>query len=651
MIKYLIVICTVFLLSLFQNIYAQLAIEFGNIRTDDLTNKPYLPDPGADAVIMSDIGITTLNYRDGFFVRFEGNVKIRIINSKGFDYADVEIPFSADHRLITYKASSYNLRNGEKIETPIPRKNFLIENESDHWKSLKFNFTDVHEGTIVEYSYVLEMKDASSIGWLVPWKFQHTIPVMESSLTVVYPEYFIYKTNITGNPMMVQSETSSRPLRFGSYQTTQRSIRWYAKNLPAFRNEPYAKSYTENLTRLTFELSRVDHPDFQEEITPTYESLTKKLLERDDFGRALGNTLLMKKVTEEVTKGLNDDLSKVRAIHKYISQKILWDGTEDYTASKSLRSIKSKEKGNSADINMLLICMLRNAGLKADPVILSTRANGSINQLSAMWQQFNYMVANVTVNGETFLVDATDPLRPWNELPFECLNGVGRLINTYEARFVELKNSESRNTSVDLDLTLSPSGEVTGRYSGRNTGYNALDIRKLVRNVGEDGYLDLPEFTYSDTEFTNFRLENLSEPDSCIVGICDIRVRNGIHQAGDKYIVNPYLCFGMTANPFISPERKFPVDFGCPSEISYSITLRIPEQYELLEKPENASFTLGNDDILYTITCSEKDRNLVIKSTLRIKKTSYTTKEYAALRDLYAKMIQSQARVAVLKKI
>jgi hypothetical protein len=649
MIKYLVVICTVFLISLFQNIYAQYTLEFGNIRTDDLTNKPYLPDPGADAVIMSDIGITTLNYRDGFLVRFERNVKIRIINSKGFDYADIEIPFLSDHRLITYKASTFNLRNGQKIETPIPRKSFLIEKESDYRKSLKFNFPDVHEGTIIEYSYVLEMKNASSR--LVPWEFQHPIPVMETSLTVVYPEYFIYKTNITGNPMMVQSETSSRPLRFGSYQTTQRSIRWYAQNVPAFRNEPYTRSYGENLTKLTFELSRVDHPDLQKEITPTYESLTEKLLERDDFGRAIGNTALMKKETEEVIKGLNDDLSKVRAIHKYISQKILWDGTEDYSASKSLRSIKSKEKGNSADINMLLICMLRNAGLKADPVILSTRSNGSINQVSAMMQQFNYMIANVPVNGETFLVDATDPLRPWNELPFECLNGVGRLINKYEARFVELKNSETRDRSVHLDLKLSPSGEVTGRYSERSTGYNALDIRKLVRNVGEDGYHDLLETAYSDAEFANFRLENLSEPDSCIVESSDLSIKNGIHQAGNRYIVNPYICFGMTGNPFISPERKFPVDFGCPHVENYSITLSIPEQYELLEKPENTSFKLGNDDILYTITCSEMDKKLIINSTLRINKTSYTTKEYAALRDLFAKVIRSQARVAVMKKI
>jgi hypothetical protein len=359
----------------------------------------------------------------------------------------------------------------------------------------------------------------------------------------------------------------------------------------------------------------------------------------------------MKKVTEEVTKGLTDDLSKVKAIHKYLSHKILWDGTEDYTASKSLRTINSKEKGNNADINMLMICMLRNAGLKADPVILSTRSNGSINQVSAMVQQFNYMVVNVTVNGEAFLVDATDPLRPWNQLPFECLNGVGRLINTYEARFVELKNSEEKNRSVHLDLTLSASGEVTGKYSERNTGYNALDIRKLVRNEGEDGYLDLIKTAFSDAEITNFRLENLAEPDSCMVESSDVSIKNGMHQAGDKYIINPYLCFGTTGNPFISPERKFPVDFGCPLVENYSITLTIPEQYELLEKPENSSFKLGDDDIQYTISYSEMDKKLTINSSLRINKTSYTIKEYAALRDLYAKMIQSQARVVVMKKI
>jgi hypothetical protein len=212
---------------------------------------------------MSDIGITTLNYRDEFFVIFERNVRIRIINSKGFDYADIKIPFLSDHKLLAYKASSFNLKNGQKIETPIPRKSFLIENVTDSWKSLKFNFPDVHEGTIVEYSYVLEMKNPSSIRRLEPWTFQYPIPVMKTSLTVTYPEYFLYKTNITGNPMIVQTETSSRPLRFGIYLTTQRSVHWYAEDVPAFRTEPYTKSYNENLTRLTFELARVDHPDFQ----------------------------------------------------------------------------------------------------------------------------------------------------------------------------------------------------------------------------------------------------------------------------------------------------------------------------------------------------------------------------------------------------
>ena len=68
-------------------------------------------------------------------------------------------------------------------------------------------------------------------------------------------------------------------------------------------------------------------------------------------------------------------------------------GIDGFTASNSLRNVMNKEKGSSAEINMILIAMLRSAGLNADPVILSTRSNGSLNQNSAMMQQFNYLVA------------------------------------------------------------------------------------------------------------------------------------------------------------------------------------------------------------------------------------------------------------------
>jgi hypothetical protein len=132
---------TVFLSLLTLNISGQSKIlPFGNISVEDLSNKPYKQDPGADAIVLSESGFAALRYQDGFYLEFEKNVRIRIVNSNGYGYADVEIPFDIDDRMDSYKASTFNLRNGEKIETQIPKKSFIIEKSSPSYNTLTFTF-------------------------------------------------------------------------------------------------------------------------------------------------------------------------------------------------------------------------------------------------------------------------------------------------------------------------------------------------------------------------------------------------------------------------------------------------------------------------------------------------------------------------------
>ena len=131
MTKYIcIAFITVFFSFLTQNVSGQFNLPFGKISIEDLSNKPYKPDPGADAIVLSETGVASLQYQEGFYVDFEKNVRIRIVNSKGYDYANIEIPFDTDDKIDSYKASTFNLRNGEKIETEIPKKNFILEKTS-----------------------------------------------------------------------------------------------------------------------------------------------------------------------------------------------------------------------------------------------------------------------------------------------------------------------------------------------------------------------------------------------------------------------------------------------------------------------------------------------------------------------------------------
>jgi hypothetical protein len=629
-------------------LFSQYKLPFGDIKTDELGNKPYKPDPGADAVILSDIGFVSLNYVNEFFVEMERDVRIRIVNSNGFDYANIEIPFSRDDRILNYRASTFNTRNGEKTETPVTKKSFITENTSKSYKALKFNFPDVHEGSVIEYSYIIRLKN-NSIYTLVPWKFQAYIPTVFSSLTVSYPEACVYKNIISGSAGDVKSSNSITEAVYFGERANVVNRNWSVQNMPAFREEPYIKSKKEHLTKLSFELASMNFPGSSfREITPTYENLATKLLNRDDFGKALNTNF--KSIAGKITAGLTDDLSKLKKIHDYISSRILWNGDNDFTVSAPLRAILKKEKGNSADINIMLIAMLRSLKINADPVILSTRSNGSLNQYSAMIQQFDYLLAYVTIGDDSYLVDATDPLRPFNVLPFDCLNVTGRLIKEFDSKFVDLKNKEKLSRSGSFILAIDGKGSLTGSMENRYSDYSAFNIRKRIKLESEEGYIDLIKALSPDAGLTEFIIENENDPYSDLIEKCKVSITERSQIAGDEIIFNPWMLLADTKNPFISSERKFPVDFGCPQKETYSLSLKIPEGYSVLEKPEDVAYDLGKDDGKFEFKYSQTGSDLTINSTLSFNKTIFPASEYLLVRDFYSKVLQKQAELIVLKK-
>jgi hypothetical protein len=422
---------------------------------------------------------------------------------------------------------------------------------------------------------------------------------------------------------------------------------WKAEHLPAFRVEPFIKSKKEHLTKLSFELTRIDFPgSVYRELTPTYENLTSKLLERVDFGKAALTNL--KSVTEKITAGQLNDLEKLKSIHRYISTNILWNGVSDFTASANLKSILRNEKGNSADINLLLIAMLRSVGIKADPVILSTRSNGSLNKLSAMMQQFNYVVASVSVNGEFYLVDATDPLRPLDLLPFDCLNGYGRLINAYQSDFVELKNTEHTASINKANLVLDANGNIQGTIENSYNDFSAYNIRKRIKLEGEDGYFDLLKTT--NTGLSDFRFENINDTYSELIQKCSINIPNAVQIAGNEIIFTPSFLTAGTKNPFISEERIYPVDFGCPDAQSNSLTLTIPEGFSMISRPSDITYKLGTNDGVFDFACNQNGSEIVVTTVFKMNKTIFQPSEYKSLRDFYSKILQKQSELIVLKK-
>lgn len=638
-----------FVMSSFVAKPQKLYVNFGDISRADLEMTVYKPDPTASAVVLSDIGSAVIEYiGDDFQIVLERNVRIKILNKNGFDYANFEIAYFTNDKLLRVQASTYNLVNDTIVETKVDKRDFISDKTSKYTRKMVIAFPNVNEGSIVECQYRYVTK---SIYSYVPWHFQADIPKRYTDFTAEYADIFNYRGIIRGDATLITRRSESKNTYIAGYSTTASVYRWVGSNIPAFKDEPYITGVSDHLIRLEFELVGVNFPGGGYKVfTPTYKELSKKLLDRQDFGIALSKTSFLKSHTMSVISGATSDLEKLKRIHTYVSNKILWDGDEDFTASETLKKVFNNERGNSADINLILIAMLRQAGLKVDPVILSTRSNGSLHPIIAMIQQFNYVIAHVEIGGKVYLVDATDPLRPFNTLPFECLNHQGWLVHLTNAKWVDLSNKEKDVYLSSVNISIEGDGKVLGEVQNSYLGNRAFRKRKFLKIRSLKGYNDNIRVSNPSWDISNFELQNADSIQASLNEKYSVNISDGAQVFPSGLIINPYLFTSALENPFTSEERKFTIDFGCPFMSIYTIKIAIPQGYTVDEKPASLSVKLPENAGSFLYSCEQQGDILTVQSKFSIDQIRFKAEEYKILREFFAQVYRKQSELIVLKK-
>src|SRR5205085_10865348 len=122
----------------------------------------------------------------------------------------------------------------------------------------------------------------------------------------------------------------------------------------------------------------------------------------------------------QVVAGIDDPLTKAKRVYEFVKQKFEWNGVYGLYSEYGLRKALDLGKGNVGDINLTLIASLVAADLNAEPVILSTRANGFPVELHPVLSDFNYVIARLTIDNKTYLLDATDDFLPFGLIPARC---------------------------------------------------------------------------------------------------------------------------------------------------------------------------------------------------------------------------------------
>ena len=140
-------------------------------------------------------------------------------------------------------------------------------------------------------------------------------------------------------------------------------------------------------------------------------------------------------------KNITVPYQKMKTIYKYVQDNMAWNEYLGIWAFDGVKSAWKDKKGTVGEINLILVNLLRDADLKAHPILVSTHDNGVVNTSDAGtlyapgYYQFNKVMAYVEVNDKVYVLDATQKQTPAHLLPPDVLATEGLVIeklDTYE---------------------------------------------------------------------------------------------------------------------------------------------------------------------------------------------------------------------------
>jgi len=482
------------------------------------------------------------------------------------------------------------------------------------------------------------------------------------------PAYFNYVTLSQGSlPFKVHTE-NFRLVNFGDYNyynTVTRHVdvlsaqanvvthRWVMSDVPALREEPYTTSLNNYIAKIEFQLASIQAPGYTSvNALETWNSLSEMLLKNQYFGEDLGqNNSWLKEDMNTITAGAGNDLSKAQKVYAYVRDHFACSSRNGVMLSNaSLKTIYANRSGNNADLNLLLTAMLTHEQIAADPVILSTRPNGFTNKIYPQLGRFNYVICKVTIGPSVYYLDASDPNIGFGQLPVQCYNGYGRVVNKEFPRLAVL--SADSITEKASTMVIIGNGEKGGLEGGVQLFpgmAEAAEIRKTVKAEGEQEYLKKLRTSYpAEAVISGLEIDSLQLPDEPL-GIA-YNWQLALDSTVDRLYFTPMLTDRYRDNPFKAAERSYPVEMPHAIDQNYILTLDIPNGYSIEELPKSEKVLLNTDQGYYEYILSADEQSIHFRSRIRLMKANYKPEDYTTLRNFFAEIVKKQSEPIVFKK-
>ena len=644
-------------------------LEIGKVTIDELKQKNHPKDSSATAAVLFKKGTTTFDYSQstGFVMITEVEMKIKVYKKQGLGFGNFSVGIynnDKDNQTVDFsKAITYNLENGAIVKTKAKSESEFKEVRNKYYSIVKIAMPNVKEGAIVELKYTIR---SPFITQIPDWEFQMRIPVDYSEFTTEIPEYYTYTQHLKGvlQPLELRN-SKSRNLTiteknlnnsggyvntFGSMNYNVVTTNYKLSNIPALKEESFVNNIDNYSSTLLLELSKIEYPNVAPQYFATsWDAVAKKIIESDEFGAQLSKTGYFDDDITSLLKPIQNEEEKISAIFSFVKNKMNWNRNYGYLCDEGIKKAYQTQTGNAAEINLMLVAMLRYAGFDANPILLSTRSNGIA--LFPSRTAYNYVIAGIQYQNDFILLDATNKFSLPNILPFRDLNWFGRMLykdgTTTEIDMAP--NFISSNTkSMFADLTAD--GKFSGKFREQHSDYNAFEFRNINNDIGSETYLEKLEKNNLGTEISNYSRANATDLSQPIIENYEFQVSNKVEIIGSKMLFSPLLHLATSKNPFSQETRSYPIDFSFPKTEKYNIRITIPDGYKVESIPKSESFTMDGGAASFTFNCVLNGNQIQIVSSTSINQSIISASDYPILKQFFKQVVEKENEKIVITK-
>lgn len=600
-------------------------------------------DKDAEAVILHDVAET--NYDANYQLITTRRIRIKILKESALDRANIEIPYYAEDEFEWIKEiEGYTATTNEAglpIITELDKAGIFKQKRNDRISVIKLAMPNVKVGSIFEYRYISTQKH---YGGLSEWAFQSDIPTVFSYYNLVIRPNLEFAYRVIKSPQYNVSVKSV---------ADEGRVIFQMSNVAGLREEPYMDALEDYRNRIVFQLSEyLTSYGVKKKYATTWDELAKEMLSGPYFGRQIDKGLNASDEIIKTAKAITNEIDRTLYLYSYIRKNFNWDGRYRTIAFDGLKKVWEQKKGNSGELNLLLINLLKEAKLETYPVLVSHRHIGLVNETYPFENQFNNVLAMVMANGKTFYLDATDPFTPPGYIPFNYINTKGFIVRKNATAPTLLKDPDrSIKNLIGIRSRISANGKIEGELSCSSYDYSRIDRMEDLSDLKDDKFV----YKHFTNDVNNIKIDSVfidKKSADTLPLLQQFKFETEGTVNGEYLLINLNQFFGFETNPFVAENRFTNIHFGTLVNNQLTHIYDLPEGFKPEELPKNMNLIMPDKSITFlrSINYDASANKIMLRLKFEVNQPIFGPETYPAISQFFKKMVDMLNEPLVLRK-